>query len=56
MASSPTVTGWRRYAQIFLKQKALDWLTEQVDIVDDEGQPIDRADLEPLPGEEESDE
>ena len=39
-----------------LKQKALDWLTEQVDIVDDEGQPIDRADLEPPPGEEESDE
>jgi trigger factor len=31
------------------KGKALDWLTERVEIVDDEGQPIDRADLEPPP-------
>jgi trigger factor len=28
------------------KRKALDWLLEQVEIVDDDGQPIDRADLE----------
>ena len=29
------------------KQKALDWLLERVEIVDTEGQAIDRADLEP---------
>ncbi|MGH9116963.1 MAG: trigger factor [Acidimicrobiales bacterium] len=28
------------------KGKALDWLVDRVEIVDDEGQPIDRADLE----------
>jgi trigger factor len=28
------------------KRKALDWLVEQVEVVDQEGQPIDRADLE----------
>src|SRR5690606_29343514 len=28
------------------KQKALDWLLERVEIVDPQGQPIDRADLE----------
>ncbi|MFN0089509.1 MAG: trigger factor [Acidimicrobiales bacterium] len=28
------------------KRKALDWLVEQVEIVDDEGRPVDRADLE----------
>jgi len=31
------------------KSKALAWLIEHVDIVDSEGQPIDRADLEPPP-------
>ena len=30
------------------KGKALDWLIERVEIVDEEGQPIDRADLEPV--------
>jgi hypothetical protein len=29
------------------KAKALAWLLEHVDVVDPEGQPIDRADLEP---------
>jgi trigger factor len=29
------------------KAKALEWLVERVEIVDDEGQPIDRAELEP---------
>ena len=28
------------------KRKALDWLLERVEIVDEDGQPIDRADLE----------
>jgi len=31
------------------KAKALAWLLEHVDVVDPEGQPIDRADLEPQP-------
>ena len=31
------------------KAKALGWLMEHVEIVDDEGTPIDRADLEPTP-------
>jgi trigger factor len=31
------------------KGKALDWLIEGVEIVDDDGQPIDRAELEPPP-------
>jgi trigger factor len=31
------------------KQKALDWLLERVEIVDEDGQPIDRADLEIAP-------
>ena len=31
------------------KRKALDWLLERVEIVDDAGQPIDRADLELTP-------
>lgn len=31
------------------KQKALDWLLEQVEIVDEGGRPIDRADLEIAP-------
>jgi len=31
------------------KRKALDWLLERVEIVDEEGQPIDRADLEITP-------
>jgi trigger factor len=36
------------------KRKALDWLVEKVEIVDEEGQPIDRADLElPSDGEAE---
>jgi trigger factor len=29
------------------RRKALDWLVEQVEVVDEEGEPIDRADLEP---------
>jgi hypothetical protein len=28
------------------KRKALDWLLERVEIVDEDGRPIDRADLE----------
>ena len=32
------------------KAKALAWLMEHVDVVDPEGQPIDRAELEPAPG------
>jgi len=31
------------------KSKALAWLMEHVDVVDEAGQPIDRADLEPTP-------
>jgi trigger factor len=31
------------------KRKALDWLLERVEIVDEDGQPIDRADLELTP-------
>jgi len=31
------------------KAKALSWLLEHVDVVDPEGQPIDRAELEPVP-------
>ncbi len=31
------------------KRKALDWLLERVEIVDEDGQPIDRADLEVSP-------
>jgi trigger factor len=31
------------------KRKALDWLLERVEIVDEQGQPIDRADLEITP-------
>src|SRR5690606_14172583 len=31
------------------KRKALDWLLERVEIVDEDGQPIDRADLELAP-------
>jgi hypothetical protein len=31
------------------KRKALDWLLERVEIVDEDGQPIDRADLEVTP-------
>ena len=31
------------------KAKALAWLLEHVDVVDPEGQPIDRAELEPSP-------
>jgi trigger factor len=38
------------------KRKALDWLLEQVEIVDEDGQPIDRADLEISPQADESDE
>ena len=34
------------------KAKALGWLMEHVEIVDDEGNPIDRADLQPEPVEE----
>ena len=29
------------------RRKALDWLVERVEVVDEEGEPIDRADLEP---------
>ena len=29
-----------------IKRKALDWLVETVAIVDEDGEPIDRADLE----------
>ena len=32
------------------KAKALEWLVEHVEIVDEEGHPVDRADLEPTPG------
>jgi trigger factor len=32
------------------KRKALDWLVEQVEIVDPDGNPIDREDLQPPPG------
>jgi trigger factor len=38
------------------KRKALDWLLEQVEIVDEDGQPIDRAELEISPGPDETDE
>jgi hypothetical protein len=31
------------------KRKALDWLLERVEIVDEDGQAIDRADLEVSP-------
>jgi trigger factor len=39
------------------KRKALDWLLERVEIVDEDGQPIDRAELEirPAPDESEDD-
>ena len=37
------------------KRKALDWLVEHVELVDEQGQPIDRAALE-LPADDESDE
>lgn len=37
------------------KRKALDWLVETVEIVDEEGQPIDRADLDYPAGELEGD-
>ena len=36
------------------KRKALDWLLERVEIVDEDGQPIDRAELEIRPAAEES--
>ena len=29
------------------KAKALEWLVEHVEVVDEEGHPIDRADLQP---------
>ena len=32
-----------------LKAKAFDWLLEHVEVVDEAGQPIDRADLSPAP-------
>jgi trigger factor len=40
------------------KRKALDWLLERVEIVDEDGQPIDRTELEirPAPDESEDDE
>jgi trigger factor len=38
------------------KRKALDWLLERVEIVDEEGQPIDRADLDPPDGPAEQEE
>lgn len=39
------------------KRKALDWLLEHVEVVDPEGEPIDRADLEPVDeGDESADE
>ena len=37
------------------KRKALDWLLERVEIVDEDGQPIDRADLEVGPDSDEHD-
>jgi trigger factor len=36
------------------KRKALDWLLERVEIVDEDGQPIDRAELEIRPAPDES--
>ena len=36
------------------KRKALDWLLERVEIVDEDGQPIDRAELEIRPGPDET--
>lgn len=36
------------------KQKALDWLLERVEIVDPEGKPVERAELESTPGTDES--
>jgi trigger factor len=36
------------------KRQALDWLVERVEIVDDDGQPIDRAQLEPPDDSEDS--
>jgi trigger factor len=36
------------------KRKALDWLLERVEIVDEDGQPIDRAELEIRPAADES--
>jgi trigger factor len=38
------------------KAKALGWLMEHVEIVDEEGNPIDRADLQPDPVDESDDE
>ena len=38
-----------------MKRKALDWLVERVDIADEDGNPIDRADLE-QPEDDEPDE
>ena len=38
------------------KRKALDWLLERVEIVDPQGQPIDRADLEIAPADDQGDE
>ena len=38
------------------KRKALDWLLERVEIVDEDGQPIDRAELEIRPAPDESQE
>lgn len=37
------------------KSKALDWLVERVEIVDEDENPVDRADLEPLAGEADED-
>jgi trigger factor len=36
------------------KRKALDWLLERVEIVDEDGQPIDRVELEIRPAPDES--
>ncbi|HVN52664.1 MAG TPA: trigger factor [Acidimicrobiales bacterium] len=36
------------------RRKALDWLVERVEIVDEDGEPIDRADLEPAEATEEA--
>ena len=37
------------------KRKALDWLLERVEVVDEDGQPIDRAELEIRPPDESQD-
>ena len=37
------------------KAKALEWLVEHVQVVDEEGKPVDRADLEPAPEQAQAD-